>query len=190
MTHGAGSNANAPWLVALANAFAEQGIAVLRCDLPFRQLRSFGPPRPGDAARDRGGLVNAVEAMNKKFSGDVYLGGHSYGGRQGSMVAAENPELVSGLLLSSYPLHPPSNPARMRTEHLPDIKVPTLFVQGTRDPFGSIEQIEAARRLIPAKTHVFIVEGVGHDLGFTKKVSPAARKLPTDVAEQFQKFFR
>src|SRR5215471_10798395 len=82
LTHGAGSNANAPLLVALAGAFADAGIRVLRCDLPFRQLRSFGPPRPGDAARDRAGLIAAVQAMNKKFSGTIHLGGQSYGGRQ------------------------------------------------------------------------------------------------------------
>jgi uncharacterized protein len=190
LTHGAGSSANAPWLVALATALAERGMAVLRCDLPFRQARSFGPPRPGDAARDRQGLVNAVVAMKEQFSGDIYVGGHSYGGRQGSMVAAEQPELVSGLLLSSYPLHPPGNAARLRTEHFPKLKVPALFVQGTRDPFGTIEEIEAARRRIPAKNQIVVVEGVGHDLGFTKKISPAARALPKEIAEKFLQFFR
>ena len=106
------------------------------------------------------------------------------------MVAADNSELVSGLLLTSYPLHPPAKPERMRTEHFPKLKVPAFFVQGTRDPFGSIEQIEGARKLIAVKTRVFVVEGVGHDLGFGKKISPAARTLPTDVAEQFQNFLR
>lgn len=165
-------------------------MAVLRCDLPFRQSRSYGPPRPGDAARDRQGLVNAVHAMKEQFSGNVHLGGHSYGGRQGSMVAAENPDLVSGLLLSSYPLHPPGKPERLRTEHFSKLKAPALFVQGTHDPFGSIEEIEAARRLIPVKTQLVVVEGVGHDLGFTKKISPAARVLPDQVAEKVVEFFR
>jgi predicted alpha/beta-hydrolase family hydrolase len=174
--------------VALAAALAESGIAVLRCDLPFRQVRSFGPPRPGDAARDRQGLVNAVVVMKEQFPGDIYLGGHSYGGRQGSMVAAENPHRVSGLLLSSYPLHPPGNPARMRTEHFPKLKVPALFVQGTRDPFGSIKQIEAARKLIPAKTELLVVEGVGHDLGHSRKIAPNARDLPMRVLKSFMNF--
>jgi len=123
--------------------------------------------------------------METQFSGDIYLGGHSYGGRQGSMVAAEDPDLVSGLLLSSYPLHPPANPARMRTEHFPGLKIPALFVQGTRDPFGSIEQIEAARKLISAKTELLIVEGVGHDLGFGRKVASLAKDLPARVVEAF-----
>jgi predicted alpha/beta-hydrolase family hydrolase len=189
VTHGAGSNANAPLLVALAGAFADAGIGVLRCDLPFRQLRSFGPPRPGDAARDRAGLIRAIQAMKKQFSGTIHLGGQSYGGRQGSMVASDNRDLVAGLLLFSYPLHPPGDPTRLRTEHLPRLQVPTLFVQGTRDPFGSIDEIEAARRLIPAKTELVVVEGVGHDLGFARKISEVARTLPATITQNFLDFF-
>src|SRR5690242_16602727 len=89
LTHGAGGNAQMALLVALAEAFAGAGFTVLRCDLPFRQARSFGPPRPGDAGRDRAGLKNAVAAMRKLASGRVFLGGQSYGGRQASMLLAE-----------------------------------------------------------------------------------------------------
>src|SRR5579863_2315136 len=88
LTHGAGANCNAPLLVALANAFSESGIAVLRCDLPFRQLRPHGPPPRGSAERDQQGLRAAIEAMRRETSGHAYLGGHSYGGRQASMLAA------------------------------------------------------------------------------------------------------
>src|SRR5437763_16155829 len=82
LTHGAGSNCNAPLLIALADAFAAQGFAVLRCDLPFRQERGTGPPFPGNAERDRDGLRNAVAEVQKFVSGRIFLGGHSYGGRQ------------------------------------------------------------------------------------------------------------
>src|SRR5271170_1540999 len=163
LTHGAGSNSRAPLLVALAEALAGAGFAVLRCDLPYRQARSFGPPRPGDAVRDRLGLQNAVNGLKKIVPGRIFLGGHSYGGRQASMLLAEQPELVEGLLLCSYPLHPPGKPDRLRTQHLPALKVPVLFVQGTKDPFGTIEELEAARKLIPAKTALLKVEGAGHD---------------------------
>src|SRR5579872_4379495 len=81
LTHGAGGNANMALLVALAEAFAGAGFAVLRCDMPFRQDRRSGPPRPSDAARDRKGLSNAAAAMRKQFPGKMYLGGQSYGGR-------------------------------------------------------------------------------------------------------------
>jgi uncharacterized protein len=169
LTHGAGSNANAPLLAALAETFSARGLTVLRCDLPYRQSRSFGPPGPGDAARDRAGLKNALAAMRKMISGRLFLGGHSYGGRQSSMLCAElskeDPDLVSALLLLSYPLHPPRKPEQQRTQHLPDLRTPASFVHGTRDPFGSIAEMERALKMIPAKTNLLPIEGAGHDLG-------------------------
>jgi len=216
LTHGAGSNAQAPLLVALAETFSAAGFTVLRCDLPYRQARSYGPPGPGDAARDRAGLKNAVAALKKIISDDwgshslgvptsrnigetwgtpgcegwegkIYLAGHSYGGRQSSMLCAEQPELVSGLLLLSYPLHPPRRPEQQRTQHLPDLRTPALFVQGTRDPFGSITEIEQALKMIPARTRLLAVEGAGHDLGFRGKAKK--EELPNQIFSEFAAFF-
>jgi predicted alpha/beta-hydrolase family hydrolase len=186
LTHGAGGNAQSAVLIALAEAFAGAGFAVLRCDLPFRQKRAYGPPRPGDAAHDREGLQNAVAAMRKLAPGRIFLGGQSYGGRQASMLCAEE-QTSDGLLLLSYPLHAPSRPDQPRTQHLPRIEVPVLFVHGTRDPFGSIDEIEAASKLIPAKTKLLPVEGAGHDLGFKGKSK--REDLPATVLATFQTFF-
>lgn len=168
LTHGAGSNAQAPLLIGLAEIFCAAGFTVLRCDLPYRQSRSFGPPGPGEAARDRAGLKNALAAMNR-FSARLFLGGHSYGGRQSSMLAAERRDLATALLLLSYPLHPPRKPDQQRTQHLPDLRTPALFVSGTRDPFGSIAELTQALKIIPAKTNLLAIEGAGHDLGFKGK---------------------
>jgi len=184
LTHGAGSNCQAPLLVALAETFADAGFLVLRCDLPFRQDRPYGPPGPGDAKRDRAGLKNAVLALKNLAPGPVFLGGHSYGGRQASMLCAEEPDLVPGLLLMSYPLHPPRKPAQLRTQHFFNLRTPVLFVQGTRDPFGSIEEIEQAIKLVPAKTKLLTVEGAGHDLGFKGKAGREA--LPQEILSEFQ----
>ena len=186
LTHGAGSNANAPLLSALAETFSAQGFVVLRCDLPYRQTRSYGPPRPGDATRDRQGLMNAVGALRGIASGRIFLGGHSYGGRQSSMLCAEEPELAQGLLLMSYPLHPPRKPEQRRVQHLPRLRTPSLFVSGTRDPFGSIAEMEDALRLIPAPTRLVPVEGAGHDLGFPKKASE--NELPNEIWAAFHEF--
>jgi len=186
LTHGAGSNAAAPLLVALAEAFTGAGFTVMRCDLPYRQSRSWGPPGPGDASRDRAGLKNAVAAMKKIISGRVILGGHSYGGRQSSMLCAEEPEVAAGLLLLSYPLHPPRKPQQPRTQHFPNLRVASLFVQGTRDPFGSVAEIEQALKLINAKTKLFLVEGAGHDLGFKGKAKRDG--LPREILAEFEKF--
>src|SRR5581483_859503 len=91
LTHGAGGNAKGALLLALSEVFCEAGWVVLRCDLPFRQSRPSGPPRPGDAARDREGLKNAVAVMRRRVSKRLFLGGQSYGGRQATMLCAGSP---------------------------------------------------------------------------------------------------
>ena len=184
LTHGAGSNAKAPLLTALAETFAGAAYLVLRCDLPYRQTRPYGPPGPGDAKRDRLGLKNAVETLRKRDAKRLSLGGHSYGGRQASMLCAEEPALVAGLLLLSYPLHPPGKPEQLRIQHLPNLRAPSLFVHGTRDPFGSIEEIEKALQLIPAHKKLLRVEGEGHDLGFKGKAK--REELPGTIVAEFE----
>ncbi len=165
LTHGAGSNRNAPLLVALANAFAVSDVEVVRYDLPFRQARPKGPPRPGDAERDREGLREQVLKAREKKPERVWLGGQSYGGRQASILASEIPDLVDALLLLSYPLHAPGKPQQLRTAHFPKLTMPALFVHGSRDPFGSFQEMKTALVLIPGRTRLLEVEGAGHDLG-------------------------
>jgi len=184
LTHGAGSNCTAPLLVAVSEAFCAEGYTVLRCDLPFRQERRTGPPFPGNAERDRGGLHNAVTLMRTQVDGKVFLGGHSYGGRQATILCAAEPDLISGLLLLSYPLHPPRKPDQLRTQHLPSLRTPSLFVHGTRDPFGSIEEMEKALRLIQAKNDLLAMEGAGHDLGFKGKAQ--TQGLPAIILKAFR----
>jgi len=164
ITHGAGSNSDTTLLKAVADAFAKAGVVTLRCDLPFRQQRPKGPPFPAQAERDREGLRRAVEALREIAGSRVFLGGHSYGGRQATMLAAEEPGVADALLLLSYPLHPPHKPQAPRTGHFGSIQVPALFVHGERDTFGTTEEMRAALALIPARTDLAIVEGAGHSL--------------------------
>ena len=184
LTHGAGSNCNSPLLRMFADAFCEAGIAVLRIDLPFRQLRAHGPPR-GSAENDQQGLRRAVELMREKSSKRVFLGGHSYGGRQSTMLAAANPELADGLLLLSYPLHPPKRPDQLRTAHFPKLRTPALFFHGTRDGFGTIEEMQAAIALIDARVQLVPVTGAGHEL-----MSKSSKEGLSNIAvEAFKRFF-
>ena len=163
LTHGAGANANTPLLVKVAEAFAVSGFFVLRYNLPFRQRKPFGPPHPSTAQQDRDGLREAVRLM-KEHAPKVCIGGHSYGGRQASMLAAEEPGLLNGLLLLSYPLHPPNQPQKARTAHLPTLRTPALFVHGEKDDFGTEEELQAAMKLIPGRTKLNMISGAGHDL--------------------------
>lgn len=171
LTHGAGGNSRSPLLVEVALAFAQAGFHVLRCDLPYRQARPSGPPSPAGAARDRAGLEAAVQSLCRLDVDRLVLGGLSYGGRQATMLAADVPELARHLLLFSYPLHPPGRPEELRTAHLPRLRTPAVFVFGSRDPFGSPEEIRRAVALIPAPTALVEIEGAGHDLSRGRRVA-------------------
>lgn len=164
LTHGAGSNADAPLLVALAAAFEAAGWRAVRYNLPFRQARPSGPPFPAQAANDRAGLAEAVARMRASVDGVVAIGGHSYGGRQASMLAAEQPGIVDALLLLSYPLHPPRKPQQLRTAHFADWRTPALFVHGARDPFATSEELRSAIAQIPASTRIITVKRAGHEM--------------------------
>jgi predicted alpha/beta-hydrolase family hydrolase len=162
--HGAGSNCESALLIAVAEAFRDAGWLVFRGDLPYRQQHATGPPR-GSSSHDREGIRRTAEELRALAPGvRLCLAGHSYGGRQCSMLAAEDPAVADVLLLLSYPLHPPRQPSKPRTEHFATLRVPALFVHGTRDPFGSIAELEAALRLIPAKTTLLPIDGAPHGL--------------------------
>jgi len=187
LTHGAGGNANAALLVALAEEFASAGISVLRCDLPYRQRRPHGPPSPASAKEDQEGLHRAIALMKGQFSGRAFLGGSSYGGRQSSLLAASHQDLVEGLLLLSYPLHPPGKPSQLRTAHFSELRTPSLFVSGTRDVFGTIVELQAAIKLIPARTQLVEIEGAAHGLSKPGKGAPIADLVRQKLIDFFGK---
>jgi predicted alpha/beta-hydrolase family hydrolase len=186
LAHGAGSNRNAPLLVALDRALCSAGWIVERIDLAFRLSRPHGPPRPADAKADQNRLREAIAAMRAAGSAPVFAGGHSYGGRQATMLAAEDESLVSALLVLSYPLHPPRRPEQSRTAHLRSLRVPAMFVHGSRDPFGSIEEMRAALKLIPGRVRLLEFEGAGHDLRGKPRQGLAA--TAERIAQEFVDF--
>lgn len=189
LTHGAGGTCDAPLLVAIAGVFADAGFAVLRCNLPFRQDRPKGPPRPSDAARDREGLRAAVAALRAAAGGTMFLGGQSYGGRQATMLCAEDSSAAAGLLLLSYPLHAPQAPDKKRTEHLPRLGVPALFVHGTRDPFGTPDEMKDALRLIPTPTSLLLVDGAAHSLSPPRSAGIAPSDVAVSILHGFRELF-
>ena len=186
LTHGAGADCQSKLLVEMSNALAEAGFSVLRFDLPFRHERPLGPPSPANAARDRDGLRRAVVVMREQGNSQVFLCGHSYGGRQATMLVSEEPELADGLLLLSYPLHPPRKPNQLRTGRFPKLSTPAFFVHGTRDPFGTTAEMNSALELIPGVHSMLEVDGAGHDL-LAKKTS---NELPSRVVSEFGLFLK
>ena len=181
LTHGAGGSRESPMLIALCDEWARRGWLAVRYDLPYRRRRPKGPPS-GSATADLAGIVEAVAAVRALADGPMIAGGHSYGGRLTSMATAGgagnsataggagNPTFADHgvaldvLTLFSYPLHPPGKPERARTDHLPRITVPTVFTHGTKDPFGSIDELRRAAALVDAESVVVEITGARHDL--------------------------
>ncbi len=161
LTHGAGSDRDSKLLVAVEAEFLKLGWIVERVNLDFR----VSGGRPGfQAEKDRAGLARDLTALRGKCD-RVFFGGHSYGGRQGSMLLASQPELAEAALLMGYPLHPPGKPEQARTAHFGELRAPAMFVSGTKDEFGTVAELEAAVALIGgARTRLVTVEGARHDL--------------------------
>jgi uncharacterized protein len=182
LTHGAGGSRESALLQGLCDEWARRGWLAVRHNLPYRQRRPKGPPS-GSAATDRAGIVEAIAVCRGLAAGPLIVGGHSYGGRQTSMVVAEGSGVshvqVDVLTLFSYPVHPPGKPERARTEHLPSIAVPTMFTHGTSDPFGTLDEVRAAAALIPAPTQIVEIAGARHDLSSKALDVPA---LAVDAA--------
>lgn len=163
LAHGAGGSRESPMLQRLCDEWARRGFLAIRYDLPFRRRRPKGPPG-GNGAGDRDGITAAIGYARGLSDGPLIAGGHSYGGRQTSMVVAGGGTPVDLLALFSYPLHPPGRPERARTEHLPEIGIPTVFTHGSSDPFGTTAEIHAAAALIAAPHEVVEITGARHDL--------------------------
>jgi predicted alpha/beta-hydrolase family hydrolase len=161
LTPGAGSARDHASLLAIEAAVAP--LPVERHDFPYRRAGRKAPDRAPKLIED---VIDATAAFALRAGVDpasIVLGGRSMGGRICSMAVAGGLP-AAGLVLISYPLHPPGKPDRLRIEHLPALRVPCLFVSGTRDAFGSPEELTAHTEAIPGPvTHVW-VEGGRHEL--------------------------
>ncbi len=194
LAHGAGSDRESVLLRTLSAALTARGLTVARIDLPYRQQRPKGPPSPSKAAADRAGIAAAIAALRPLApAGPLIVGGQSYGGRQASMLAAD-PSTgsgggtqvagteIDGLLLTSYPLHPPGKPEKLRTEHLPGIGVPTLIVHGRSDAFATSDEIAAAATLFAGPVRVVEVDKADHGL---KPERSGVDELTADAVVEF-----
>ena len=146
LAHGAGAPMDSPFMVALAAGLAAEGIRVARFEFPYMAARRRdGRKRPPD--REAVLLDTWRQLIARLGPEDLAIGGKSMGGRMASLVADET--AVQGLVCLGYPFHPPGRPDKLRTAHLETIRTPTLIVQGTRDPFGTPEDVKGYR-LSPA----------------------------------------
>ena len=161
---GAGTGCDHPGLVAIANRLGSRA-RVERSDFPYRREGRRAPDR---APKLMASIRHDLTVFSRR-RGPVVMGGRSMGGRMTTMVAADVDACgpvarLAGLVLICYPLHPPATPENLRVEHLARIEVPCLFVSGTRDPFGSPDELERWTSTIPAPVEHHWIDGARHDL--------------------------
>jgi predicted alpha/beta-hydrolase family hydrolase len=156
---GAGAGRDQPQLVAIDAAVSAAGVTVCRMDFPYRLAGRRAPDRPGV-------LLAAVVAAVEGLAGGrpLAVGGRSMGGRLCSMAVADGSVEADAVVLVSYPLHPPGRPDRLRDGHFGDIRVPCLFVSGTRDGFGTPAELEAATAAVGGPVTHHWIEGRDHSL--------------------------
>lgn len=163
---GAGSHRDHPALKAIERELAGRTppVPVSRADFPYRKAGRKAPDRAPVLVASVGEEAGLLSTSAGVEPARVALGGRSMGGRMCSMAVAEGLP-AAALVLISYPLHPPGKPEQLRTAHLPSLDLPCLFVHGTRDPFGTPDELAAATVAIPGPvTHLWI-DGGRHDLG-------------------------
>ena len=185
LAHGAGAPMNSASMTAAAKALAAEGVRVVRFDFAYMAARRQGIRKPPPKAEKvMPEYVAALEALGP-VRGPLFIGGKSMGGRVASMVAddlfAEG--RIAGLVCLGYPFHPPGKPEQLRTAHLEGLKTPALIVQGTRDEFGTRDEV-AGYALAPGIELLWLEDG-DHDLKPRKSVSgfSAADHLQTMAAE-------
>jgi predicted alpha/beta-hydrolase family hydrolase len=170
LAHGAGAPMDAPAMSAIAKALAGAGLRVARFEFAYMAARRSGarkpPPRAETLLPEYRAALEALSA-----TGPLVIGGKSMGGRVASMLADEvfAAGRIAGLLCLGYPFHPPGQPDRLRTAHLEGIARPALICQGTRDPFGTREEVAAYR--LSSSIELLWLEDGDHDLKPRKSVS-------------------
>ncbi len=183
LAHGAGAGQSSRFMVAIAQGLAARGIAVATFDFPYM---ASGRRMPDRAPVLEAAWREALDEARRVFPGlPLHLGGKSMGGRIASQVAAQGEAgALAGLVCLGYPLHPPGRPDQRRDAHLPAIAEPILFVQGSRDAFGSGDEMQALVRQLP-NARLERIEGGDHSFkvpGGAAKQEPVLVRIMDEVA--------
>jgi predicted alpha/beta-hydrolase family hydrolase len=183
--HGAGAPQNHPWMVSMARAIAQRGIEVVTFNFLYAEARRRAP--------DRNDVLEAtwraaIDAVRARGDARLFIGGKSMGGRIATQVAAHEDVDVAGLVLLGYPLHPPGQPKKLRTAHLPKVRAPMLCVQGSRDAFGTPEELAPYVEGLARGTRLFVVEGGDHSLATSRGKGADLTATMARVADEVARF--
>jgi uncharacterized protein len=188
--HGAGANQLSGFMRMVAEGLAARGLDAMTFNFVYsEQKRSFPDPK----ARLESCYLKVIETARKHrtLKGNrLVIGGKSMGGRIGSQVAATNPDGIAGLVFLGYPLHPPGRPEKLRSEHLPEIKAPMLFVQGARDSFGTENEIRELIKKLRLPATLYAIEGGDHSFKVPKSAEVPQKKVYEMVMDKVTEWAR
>ncbi len=180
LAHGAGAGMRHPFLEAISQRLAEQGIATLRYQFPYMEQRARRPDPPAVAAAAVRAAV--MEAARAAPGLPLVAGGKSFGGRMTSTAQAGEPlPGVRGLVFLGFPLHPPGRPGNERAEHLAQVQVPMLFLQGTRDDFADLKLLRPLVKRLGTRATLHLVDGGDHSFKVLKKSGRTEADVMTEL---------
>jgi uncharacterized protein len=190
LAHGAGAGQRSAFMVETGRSIARRGVLTATFDFPYI-AEGRKVPDKGPVLEDAWRRVIDEARSRPEFAGlPLFIGGKSMGGRIASQAAAAGPLPISGLIYLGYPLHPPGKPAARRDRHLPAITVPMLFVQGSKDAFGTADEIrELLPRLNPA-TELHVVDGGDHSFKVPARGGKTQAAVLEDIFDQVVRFIQ
>jgi predicted alpha/beta-hydrolase family hydrolase len=170
--HGAGAGQNSSFMVMAANELARRGIDAITFNFLYTEHRRRMPDRNDRLEACYGAVIEtfADKVIHRTHGRNALaIGGKSMGGRIASQVAAKTPLDLAGLVYFGYPLHPPGKPDQLRAQHLPAIRAPMLFVQGSHDAFGTPDELRPILAKLGPSAELFVIEGGDHSFKVPKK---------------------
>jgi predicted alpha/beta-hydrolase family hydrolase len=186
--HGAGSGQMSGFMVKFAEELAARGIDAVTFNFFYTEHGRGVPDRNDKLEECWRAVIETVRAHKKLKRNKLAIGGKSMGGRIASQVAASGVDDLAGLVFLGYPLHPPGKPDQLRAKHLPDIKAPMLFVQGSRDTFGTSEELRAIIEKLPAPTELYVVEGGDHSFIVPKRAGVPQEEVYRSVLDEIARW--
>lgn len=180
LAHGAGADMRSAFLSYVCESVAAAGIATLKFNFPYMEKGRKAPDPARKLEATWRSVLDRLRDDPALGFANVFVGGKSLGGRMASRVVAQG-EPVAGLVLLGYPLHPPGKPEKLRTEHFPRISVPSLFIQGTRDPLCDLTLLRQALPRIPGRADLHLVEGGDHSFNVLKRMGVPQEQVWKDI---------
>ncbi len=182
LAHGAGAGMDHPFMTSIQKRLGERGLAVALFNFPYKEKGGKAPDTRTVLEGCYLAVVEQLRADPRLKPGRLIIGGKSMGGRIATQIAAAGCP-SDGIILLGYPLHPPGKPEKMRRAHLPDIAVPMLFLQGTRDSLCNLEQLRPLLAEIPAQTRLHVVVDGDHSFKVLKRTGRDQDEVLDELAD-------